>query len=130
MKNLLSLLVCGLLLFGCGKDAESDEQQFKEPEFLVTPTMFNFEKQGGNALFSCQCTEGKFERCYIDASLAKFQFVPKKWTGRNQTLSVSCSALPFHAAAGGICGSIYVDYKRPNGRTVTKCICNLYFRQE
>lgn len=130
MKKLLSLLVCGLLLFGCGNDAESDEQQFKEPEFLVTPTMFNFEKQGGNALFSCQCTEGKFERCYIDASLTKFQFVPKKWTGRNQTLSVSCSALPFHAAASGICGSIFVDYKRPNGRTVTKCICNLYFRQE
>ena len=32
MKKLLSLVFCGLLLFGCGKDAESDEQQFKEPE--------------------------------------------------------------------------------------------------
>ena len=130
MKKLLSLLVCGLLLFGCGKDAESDEQQFKEPEFLVTPTMFNFEKQGGNALFSCQCTEGKFERCYVDASLAKFQFMPKEWTGRNQTLSVSCSALLFQVSSSGICGSIYVDYKRPNGRTVTKHVCDLYFHQE
>ena len=115
---------------GCSKDAESDDPPFKEPEFLVTPTMFNFGKQGGNALFSCQCTEGQFERCYFNDPIPKFQFMPKEWTERNQTLSVSCSALLFQVSSRGICGTIYADYKRPDGQIVTKHVCDLYFHQE
>lgn len=135
MKYLLFLLMCGLLLFSCSKDVESDESQiqFERPKFIVAPITFNFGKQGGTALFSCQCTSGKFERCYFVEDLTSdgFKFSPNEWTGRNQNLIIRCPPLPdSHISSSGACGAIYVDYKVPDGRIVTEHVCYINFHQE
>lgn len=135
MKKLSFLLICGLLLFSCSNDAESDESQaqFEIPKFLVVPTTFYFGKEGGTAPFSCLCTAGKFERCYFVEHLTSegFTFNPNAWTEQNQNLIVKCPPLPdYWHGRHGVCGAIYADYKASNGQIITKHICYLYVHQE
>ncbi len=135
MKKLFTLLMCGLLLLSCSKDVESDESQvqFERPKFIVAPITFNFGRQGGTALFSCQCTSGKFERCYFVEylTLDGFKFSPNEWTGRNQDLMIRCPPLDSRIISlSGSCGAIYVDYKVPDGRIVTEHVCYIKVHQE
>lgn len=134
-EKLSFFLICGLLLFSCSKDTESDESQAQseKPKFRVVPTTFYFGKEGGTAPFSCLYTAGKFERCYFVEHLTwdGFKFTPNEWTGRNQNLIVKCPPLPdYWHGRHGVCGAIYVDYKVPDERIITEHICYLYVHKE